>query len=161
MPLKFDGGQRFQRGRGIGGIFRFLKSIFSPFVKTIGKTAVKAIKSDTGKLIANRVKDQAIESALNLTSNALRGNDLNTSVHSELNQIKEKTADTIDKIGLSRKRKNPIIGSGISSKNQKKYLSQILKIDPKELMNKYSEDDSFIRNKKRKYNSKSKKKTIF
>ena len=67
MTLRFRGGARLQRGRGFGGILRVLKSVFSPIVRSIGKTAVKAAKSKTGKLIGNKIKEQAIDSALNLT----------------------------------------------------------------------------------------------
>lgn len=138
MPLKFIGGERLQRGRGIGGIFRFLSSVFTPVVKSLGKTAVKAIKSDAGKLIGKRMKEQAMSSAMNLTANALRGNDLNTSIKEELNQLKETAADTLDKIEGSRKRKKYMKGSGVSRKKLKRQLNHILEIDPKQLMKKYS-----------------------
>ena len=55
MPLRFVGGEQLQRGRGIGGIFRFIKSIFAPAVKTVGKSVVGAVKSTTGKKILNVV----------------------------------------------------------------------------------------------------------
>ena len=45
MSIRFSGGDRFQRGRGIGGILRLAKSWFKPVIRTMGK----AVKSNTGK----------------------------------------------------------------------------------------------------------------
>ena len=47
--LKFKGAEMLQRGRGIGGLLRLAKSIFSPLLRSIGKTAVKAVASKTGQ----------------------------------------------------------------------------------------------------------------
>ena len=33
MSLRFKGGERLQRGRGIGGLLRLVKSLFTPLVK--------------------------------------------------------------------------------------------------------------------------------
>ena len=49
MSLRFKGGERLQRGRGIGGLLRLAKSLFSPIVRSVGKTAVKAATSKIGK----------------------------------------------------------------------------------------------------------------
>ena len=104
MPLRFDGGERLQRGRGLGGILRAIKGVFSPLIRGIGRTAAKAIKSNTGKLVASKLKDQAIDSALSLTSDALRGNDMEQSLSSEFNKVRENAAGTLDEIKSSRKR---------------------------------------------------------
>ena len=55
MSLRFRGGERLQRGRGIGGLLRLLKSVFSPLVKSAGKTIVKAATSDTGKAVLRNI----------------------------------------------------------------------------------------------------------
>ena len=81
-------------------------------MRSIGKTVVKAAKSNTGKLIGNKIKEQAIDSALNLTSNALRGNDLESSLQNELDNAKETAAQTLDQIRSNRKRK-AVRGSGV------------------------------------------------
>ena len=47
MSIRFSGGDRFQRGRGVGGILRLAKSLFKPVMRTVGK----AVKSNTGKAI--------------------------------------------------------------------------------------------------------------
>ena len=104
MGLRFVGGERLQKGRGLGGIFRALKGVFSPIIRGIGRTATKALKSNTGKLIASKIKDQAIDSALSLTSNALKGNDMEESLSSELERVRENAAGTLDQIRNTRKR---------------------------------------------------------
>lgn len=71
MSLRFRGGERLQRGRGIGGLLRLLKSVFSPLVKSAGKTIVKAARSNTGKMIGNALKEQAIDSAVKLGVDAM------------------------------------------------------------------------------------------
>ena len=73
MSLRFRGGERLQRGRGIGGLLRIVKSLFSPLVKSAGKTIVKAAASNTGKKVLSTLKDQAIESGVRLATDALRG----------------------------------------------------------------------------------------
>ena len=84
MSLRFNGGYPIQRGRGIGGLLRTVATFFKPVVKSIGKTAAKAVKSDTAKMIGKSLKEQAINSAMNLTSDAIRGNDLNESLKNEV-----------------------------------------------------------------------------
>ena len=61
MSIQFSGGERFQRGRGIGGLLRIAKNLFQPIVKTIGR----AVKSNTGRAIGNALKEQVIESGTN------------------------------------------------------------------------------------------------
>ena len=62
MSLRFRGGDYIQRGRGIGGLLRMAKSIFLPFMKTAGKSIIKAGKSKAGKVVLGAIKDQAISS---------------------------------------------------------------------------------------------------
>ena len=88
MSLRFVVGEHLQRGRGIGGILRLMKSVFSPVAKSVGKKVVSAIKSSSGKKILNVLKDQAIDSSMTLASNAMKGNDMNTSIQDELNNVK-------------------------------------------------------------------------
>ena len=73
MSLRFKGGERLQRGRGIGGLLRLVKSLFTPLVKSAGKSIVKAATSNTGKAVLKSIKDQAIDSGIRLASDALRG----------------------------------------------------------------------------------------
>jgi len=104
MSLRFRGGERLQRGRGIGGLLRLLKSVFSPLVKSAGKTIVKAATSDTGKAVLRNIKDQAIDSAVKLTADAVRGEDMNVSLQNEMQQVKRKAADVIENVHSARKK---------------------------------------------------------
>ena len=104
MSLRFRGGERLQRGRGIGGLLRLLKSVFSPLVKSAGKTIVKAATSDTGKAVLRNIKDQAIDSAVKLTADAVRGEDMNVSLQNEMQHVKRKAADVIENVHSARKK---------------------------------------------------------
>ena len=64
MGIYFDGGERLQRGRGIGGLLKLASKLFSP----LARVAKKALQSNTGKKLANAVKEQAIESSINVAS---------------------------------------------------------------------------------------------
>ena len=98
MSLRFRGGERLQRGRGIGGLLRLVKSVFAPLVKTAGKSIVKAATSSTGKKVLNTIKDQAIESGVRLATDALRGEDMNVSLENERQHVKRKAADVIETV---------------------------------------------------------------
>ena len=109
MSLRFRGGERLQRGRGIGGLLRLVKSVFSPLVKTVAKAA----KSNTGKALGNVLKEQAISSAINLTGDVIQGNNLKESLKNELKSGRETLGSAIKGI---RKRK--------SEMNDKKIVKQ-------------------------------------
>ena len=109
MSLRFRGGERLQRGRGIGGLLLLVKSVFSPLVKTVAKAA----KSNTGKALGNVLKEQAISSALNLTGDVIQGNNLKESLKNELKSGRETLGSAIKGI---RKRKNEM--------NDKKIVKQ-------------------------------------
>ena len=106
MSLRFRGGERLQRGRGIGGLLRLVKSVFSPLVKTVAKAA----KSNTGKVLGNALKEQAISSAINLTGDVIQGNNLKESLENELKSGRESLGNAVK--GL-RKRKNEKSNSNI------------------------------------------------
>ena len=61
MSIRFSGGDRFQRGRGIGGLLRIAKNLFQPMVRTIGK----AVNSNTRRAIE---KSQTTKIGTNLTT---------------------------------------------------------------------------------------------
>ena len=101
MSIRFSGGDRFQRGRGIGGILRAAKSLFQPIIGTIGR----AVKSNTGKAIGNAIKEQVIESGVNLAADALRGNDLSVELNREANSFKKRGAEGLEQLQQSRRKK--------------------------------------------------------
>ena len=104
MTLRFVGGENLQRGRGLGGLLRLAKSVFSPIAKTVSK----AVNSGTGKSIMKALKQQAIDSSLNLATDALRGNDLGESFQNEIGNIRENAADNIESIRRSKTKKKII-----------------------------------------------------
>ena len=119
--MRFQGGEHLQRGRGIGGIFRFLKSIFAPAAKTVGKSIVGAVKSSTGKKILNVLKDQVIDSSVNLAQDVLKGNDIKTSLKDEVNDLKTNLSSVMAELHKNRKRSSETQeGSGIIRKSLKK-----------------------------------------
>ena len=117
MSLKFVGGERIQRGRGLGGLLRMFKSLFSPVLKSVGKNVVKAATSNTAKSIAKTLGEQAIESGLNLATDALRGNNFKESANNEFAAFKNTAADSLDKIKRKRKIQK---GDGIKMKRVKR-----------------------------------------
>ena len=97
MGLHFIGGERLQRGRGIGGLLKIASKLFFP----VAKIAQKVLKSNTGKKIAHAVKDQAINSSINIVKDLVEGKN-----------IKESLTDEFDNVKLNSKRKAIEIGSG-------------------------------------------------
>ena len=98
MSLRFRGGERLQRGRGIGGLLRLAKGLFSPLARTIKR----AVTSNTGKAIGKAVKNQLVESGANIASDVLMGNDVKESMQREVQNARQNAAIGIQQI----KRKN-------------------------------------------------------
>ena len=80
MGLNFIGGERIQRGKGIGGLLRAASKLFSP----ITKLTKKALKSHSGKKIVNAVKDQALDSAVNVAKGIANGNNVKETLKDDL-----------------------------------------------------------------------------
>ena len=97
MSIQFSGGERFQRGRGIGGLLRLAKGLFKPAIESIGRV----VKSNTGKAIGNALKNQAIDTAKNLAADVLSGNPLKEGVKREVHNIKNRAA-----LGIQQLNKN-------------------------------------------------------
>ena len=123
MSIKFRGGERIQRGKGIGGILRALGGIFKPLVKSLGSTVVKAAKSSTGRAVAKALQEQALSSVQNLTAKTLRGNDLKESLADEVVSVRENAADMIDELSASR-RKRKASPTKAKPKKQKRTLGE-------------------------------------
>ena len=102
MALRFRGGERLQRGRGIGGLFRLAKGLFSPLAKTVKR----AITSNTGKAIGKAVTNQLVESGANIATDALMGNDVNESMQRVLQNARQNAAVGVQNLkrGLQQKR---------------------------------------------------------
>ena len=131
MSLRFRGGERLQRGRGVGGLLRLFKSVFSSLVKSAGKTIVKAATSDTGKAVLRNIKDQAIDSAVKLTADALRGEDMDVSVQNEMQQVKRKAADVIENVYSARKKQRKAEPKQKIKKARTKAKPALIRVKPK------------------------------
>ena len=103
MSLSFRGGERIQRGRGIGGILRFFRSLFTPALSKLGGTVVKAAQSKAGKVAMNALKEQAIDSGMNLVIDALRGRDMKESLGKQVGNGKKRGASTLERMNKKRK----------------------------------------------------------
>ena len=99
MSIRFSGGERFQRGRGIGGLLRLAKGLFKPAIQTISK----AVKSNTGKAIGRALKDQAISTGTNLLADIVAGNNLNEGINREVGNIRQNAALSIQKLANTNK----------------------------------------------------------
>ena len=118
MSIRFKGGESLQRGRGIGGLLRLAKSVFSPIIKTLGKTAIKAVKSKTGKAVLGAIKDQALTSSMNMAADAIRGNDLTESFQNEVAAVRQTVGDSVQNLVTPRKKtRNGITGKKSKQKN--------------------------------------------
>ena len=96
MGIHFIGGERVQRGSGIGGLLRFVKKLFSP----IAQIAKKALQSDSGKKLVQAVKEQAIDSSINVASNIAQGKDIKESFIVEADKAKKNSKRRIGDLGV-------------------------------------------------------------
>ena len=95
MGIYFDGGERIQRGKGIGGILKFAKKLLFPIVTAVQKVT----KSDTGKKIVNAVKEQAINSSVNIANDLVEGKNFKKTLNDEFNNVKKKSKRKAVEIG--------------------------------------------------------------
>ena len=100
MSLRFRGGERLQRGRGIGGLLRLAKGLFSPLAKTIKGV----VTSNTGKAIGKAVKNQLVESGASIAGDVMMGNDIRESMQREVKNARQNAAIGIQK---RKKRRGP------------------------------------------------------
>ena len=96
--IRFSGGERYQRGRGIGGLLRLANGLFKPAIESIGRV----VKSNTGKAIGNALKNQAIDTAKNLATDVLTGNNLKEGVKREVHNIKNSAALGIQQLNKKK-----------------------------------------------------------
>ena len=116
MSRRFIGGDRIQRGRGIGGILRIASRLLSP----IAKVVKSALQTDTGRKIGNAVKQQAIESSINLASDIAKGKTVKQSFKDELENVKHNTKRKAVEIGLDHL-KNYVTKSAAVGEKKKTY----------------------------------------
>ena len=101
-----------QRGRGIGGLLRLMKSVFAPIVKNVSRGVANAARSEGGKKLLNVLKEQAVSSTMNLAADTLRGSNVKDSFENEIKALRKTVASTIDDVN-KLKRKSSQTGRGI------------------------------------------------
>lgn len=96
MSFRFSGGERIQRGRGIGGFMKIASRLFYPVVNI----AKKALQSKTGRKIVDAVKEQAIDSSLNIAKEIASGKNVKQSLNDEFKNVKKNTKRKALEIGV-------------------------------------------------------------
>ena len=129
MSIHFRGGELQQKGKGIGGFFRGLINFFRPMMKSVGSSVVKAATSNTAKSIAKTLGEQALDSTINMTNDAIKGNDLRESLHREVDNFKRRGSDIVDNIQTKRnktgkKKKQTSPKGKVTLKTMKRYESR-------------------------------------
>ena len=95
MSFRFSGGERVQRGRGVGGFMKIASRLFYPVVNI----AKKALQSKTGRKIVDAVKEQAIDSSINIAKEIASGKNVNQSLKDEFKNVKKNTKRKALEIG--------------------------------------------------------------
>ena len=94
MLVRFRRGERLQRGCGIVGLLRLVKSVLSPLVKSLEQTALNVDRSNKSQKPIASIQEQALSSAANMTADVIRGNELNESFKKEETYIIHTRAST-------------------------------------------------------------------
>ena len=123
MSLKFKGGNLLQKGRGIGGLLRAASSLFKPFFKTVGSTALKVARSNTGKAIGKALKEQAISSAKNIAIDTIRGENIRDSLNNEVSNVRKRVADNVENM-LNSPKKRKVVTKSKSNKKKVTYANR-------------------------------------
>ena len=80
QTINFRGGEIQQKARGIGGFSCGLINLISPEARSEESSHAKAETSVTAKDLAKTLREQAIDSALNITKDLINGNDMRHSL---------------------------------------------------------------------------------
>ena len=123
MSLKFKGGNLLQKGRGIGGLLRAASSLFKPFFKTVGSTALKVARSNTGKAIGKALKEQAISSAKNIAIDTIRGENIRDSLNNEVSNVRKRVADNVESM-LNAPKKRKVVPKPKTKKKKVTYANR-------------------------------------
>ena len=123
MSLRFKGGNLLQKGRGIGGLLRAASSLFKPLFKTVGSTALKVARSDTGKAIGKALKEQAISSAQNIALDTMRGGNIKDSLRNEASNVRKRVADDVENM-LNTPKKRKVLPKSKSKKKKISYANR-------------------------------------
>ena len=108
-------GPRIQRGRGLGSIFSALARGFAPIARLGLRAGKNFMASPLGKKLGQSAIEMAKQSAVNIGSDILAGNNVKKSAQKELQEAKKKIAST-----LRGGRKRKINTEGSQKKKPKK-----------------------------------------
>ncbi len=89
-----------QRGRGLGSI---LSSLFRSIIPVASKVGKSILRSPVTKNIARAARDAAIEGAMDVAADTLRGENVGTSLVKSLDTAKGRVADAIQVEGGRRR----------------------------------------------------------
>ena len=92
-----------QNGAGIGSFFSGLFRKIAPLASRGARAVGKALTSPTAKKIASEVKDAAIDTGLNLVTNALEGKDAGEGLQKDLKDMKNDVVTNIKRMKRRRK----------------------------------------------------------
>lgn len=120
-----------QKGRGLGpfaGLLRGALAALRPAASAVGRTLVRAAKSDAAKSLGKTLGQQALDSGLNLTKEILQGNDLQQAVDREVTNFRTTGANLIAQ--AQAKRKNPPTQNKVVKKKKKGQVLHLKKARP-------------------------------
>ena len=125
MSFRFSGGDRVQRGRGIGGFMKIASRLFYPVVNI----AKKALQSKTGRKIVDAVKEQAIDSSINIAKEIASGKNVKQSLKDEFKNVKKNTKRKALEIGVEHIKRSR--GEALTKKQKKIVSNSVVKNNKK------------------------------
>ena len=77
-------------------MLRLASKLFSP----VARVVKNVLRSNTGKLIGNAVKEQAVESSINVVSDIAKGRNIKESLKDEIHNVKHNAKRKALDVGL-------------------------------------------------------------
>jgi hypothetical protein len=96
----------YQRGRGLGGLFsgllRFIKPLFFPSLRAVGKVAKKSAlqlaKSSAVRKGISTVKKRAIKAGINIAANAIAGKNIKEGLKEDVVKAGEEVGENVGEL---------------------------------------------------------------
>ena len=80
-----------------------------PIARSVGSNLARAATSNTAKDIAKTLREQAIDSTLNMTKDYLNGNDMQHSIDRETGEFRKRGSEIIEQVQTKRRRRDQSI----------------------------------------------------